>query len=114
MEKDAIDRLLERAGVYKRLDEKKEKLNETVTRLIDCYNCYHGSNIEQTQIELLQRLIWDIIRVDPIISSFFVSYADKFELSELKSYGGVISERITQRILRDIAGQGLIKKKVNQ
>jgi hypothetical protein len=114
LDKDVADRLLDRAGVSKRLEERKDQLNQTVTRLIDCYKCYHGSGIEQIQIELLQKLLRDIIRVDPIIASFYYSHADKFGLTDLESFGGVISKKITERIIRDNIQQGLIKKTVNQ
>lgn len=108
-EKDVADRLLERYGVYRRLEERKEKLKETIVKLLDCYKCYHGLEIDHIQIEILQRLIWDIIRMDPVIASFYFSNADKFGSTDLESFGGRVSRKITEKILQEAKTEGLIK-----
>lgn len=108
MEKDTLDTLLEHDKVYSRLSDRKEQLRQIVIKLLECYTIYHGKRISRVKIEILQKLIWDIIRVDPVIMSFYFSHS-QFGLTDIETFGGCISRKITALILEDAIAEGLIK-----
>jgi hypothetical protein len=108
LEEDALDKLLSRHGVYKRLKKKKPFILRSVTLIFESFRVYHGTTV--TNIEILQKLVWDILRVDPVIYSFLVENADRFDLKdESENYGGPVSKRLAQKALLFAKEEGLLE-----
>lgn len=78
--------------------------------LCKSYKCYYGKNIDED--EILLHLIWDLVRIDPDIFSCLVRCSNNvtFDLNYvLENYGGLVSKKISKRILGFVKEQGLLK-----
>jgi hypothetical protein len=108
LKEDALDRILERCGLYKSLYEKREEIVLTLGHLFNAVKTYHGeSSDKNTSEEVIEKLIWDLVKFDPLIVSTFIEN-ERFDLNELKEYGGLVSRRIVLKIL-SIAEDAVIK-----
>ena len=107
MKEDALDRILERYGLYKSLYEKREEIVLTIGHLLNAMKTYHDGLTGKSSLEVLEKLIWDIVKFDPLIVSAFIEN-ERFDLDELKEYGGLVSRKIVAKIL-SIAEDTVIK-----
>lgn len=105
---DALDRRLERYGIYKKLSANRTKILLTVSLLNDAFRAYHDSPIEDA--EVLERLIWNILRLDPFVISFLVEN-ERFSTDEIRPgiYGGIVSKRLVSRIVEIAKKEGVIR-----
>lgn len=97
MTEDALGDILKREGVTDFIESEKEQLRNVVLSLIDAYKqLFPGGPI---RLKILGPLIWDVVRWENKIHNVFILHSS-FDMKELEAYGGPVSERIVDDILK--------------
>lgn len=96
MPEDTLDRLLKNEKIMDHLKSRKQNLHDMFMNLYQAYQQYHPN--ESVDGVVMDNLVWEIVKLDPIVSSFFLEHNEYMEELKNKLDDGIASKRIVKKI----------------
>lgn len=92
-----METILKNENVVDFIKENKKVLREVFHSLVDAYKSLFPDG--PLRLKILGPLLWNVVKWKPEIRNVFILH-DKLDMKELQSYGGPVSEKICEEILK--------------
>ena len=96
MSEDQLDHQLTRSGLRQHFESKKEPYFTMISHFLETWKAVYP-HVEISS-EVINRLIWEIIRVDPLVSTFFLANDGQYYEEFAKFEFGFVSKRMVNTI----------------